>query len=399
MKKAAPKENDIYGKWKLETQLGAGGQATVWRAKYLDDRHSAPAAIKISTNNSDKAKARFKREVELLKAQNHPGIVRVRADGSQDGFPYFVMERATTTLSNVTKMDTAGTRIINDSRELLLKFFLQTCEAVAHLHGAGILHRDIKPSNVLLMLDTPDPVRAVVADLGVAAEEVDQGKLTATHETVGTPGFRAPEAVNGIHTPRSDVYSLGKTLEAILNRGAPVGMGPVALMRDGRLADRLWDALDGVLRTACAFEPAARYSDAGALAQAMPRTIFDLDYGGLNVPAPPPRASAIQLTVSERATLADVIAACPAKEDDTTTYQLREATRLNGYHFALAVRRLEDIAFTESIRTEDERGNSYTGIRPTRQALEWANNHPEDMSAALAEVGFVGRPNSEDIPF
>lgn len=117
--------------------------------------------------------------------------------------------------------------LILESRELLVRFVREACEAVAHLHANGVIHRDIKPSNVLLFLDPPEPMRAAIADLGIAAGEFDLGVLTATHEIVGTPAFRAPESLSGSYTTRSDVYSLGKTMEVVLNRGGSVTMGPV----------------------------------------------------------------------------------------------------------------------------------------------------------------------------
>jgi serine/threonine-protein kinase len=191
MDEAPLRSKDVVGKWRLEKELGAGGQGAVWRARYMEDRHSPAAALKICSGRSEKARARFSRELDLLRAQNHPGVVRVRDSGEHRGIPYFVMELATTTFAQVAAAESAGTRLVLESRELVFRLLRQTCEAVAHLHDAGVLHRDIKPSNVLLMLDPPEPMRAVLADFGIGANESDRGKLTATHEMIGTPAFRA----------------------------------------------------------------------------------------------------------------------------------------------------------------------------------------------------------------
>ena len=106
------KKNDVVGKWRLEKQLGAGGQATVWRGRYVDDEHSPPAAIKICSGSLDKAKARFSRELDLLRNNTHPGIVCVRDSGVHQGQPYFSMELATTTLAHIAVAESTGTRLI-----------------------------------------------------------------------------------------------------------------------------------------------------------------------------------------------------------------------------------------------------------------------------------------------
>lgn len=215
------KKNLVIGKWRLNKPLGQGGQGTVWQARYVDEHHSPATAVKICSSTAEKARARFEQEISLLKEQSHPGIVRVRDAGTHNGFPYFAMELATITLARVAGMELSGTRLIRESHELILRFIRQACGAVAHLHEKGVLHRDLKPANILLMLEPPEPMRAVIADLGIASNELEQGNLTATHETIGTPAFRAPEAIRGAHTARSDVYAFGKTIEAVFNRQYP----------------------------------------------------------------------------------------------------------------------------------------------------------------------------------
>jgi serine/threonine protein kinase len=389
-------ENEVIGKWKIVRRLGAGGQATVWRVRYTDDSHSPAAALKLCTDPSEKARARFARELDLLREQNHPNIVRVRDAGDHKGLPYLVMELATTTLGHVALAESAGTRLILESHDLLLRFVRQACEAVAHLHDKSVLHRDIAPKNILLMLDPPEPMRAVLADLGIAAIQDNQGKLTATHETIGTPGFRAPESLNGQHTARSDVYSLGKTIEAVFNRGGSVEIGPGKCRRDQRLTDDLWDALDGVLARACAFDPGLRYDNAGALLQALPGVILGLDArSGPQIQAQ--RRPTISLTVAERVALSEVVAECPGIDDRTTLYHIRRRTRLNEYHFAISVRRLQDIAFIDSSVAQDEDGEGYPLLWPTAAGVKWAQEHYEEMNAAIAEM--TPKSGYEEIPF
>lgn len=397
MAEAELKKGDVVGKWRLEKPLGTGGQGTVWRARYIDDPHCPAVAIKICNGGSEKARSRFAREQELLKAQNHPGIVRVRDSGRHRGSPFFVMELASTTLAQIAAAESAGTRLIVESRELLLRFIRQTCEAVAHLHGNGILHRDLKPSNILLMLDPPEPLRAVVADLGIAAAESEQGKLTATHETIGTPEFRAPESLTGQHTTRSDVYALGKTIEAVFNRCAPPTLGPGKCRRDDQLATELWDSLDRVLLRACAFDPALRYESASELLDDLPIAVLGLAGTRISTSALT-SGSAASLSVPERVALFEAIAACPSPGDHVTAHMLRQKN-LRGYSLSMSLRRLVNYGFLETQSLENDFGNPYTAFQPTARGTEWAHLHDADMLAAVAEIAQDPSPPEDDIPF
>lgn len=390
-------KNEVVGSWRLEKELGAGGQGTVWRVRYIKDKHSAPGALKICTSTSEKARRRFQQEIELLRAQSHPNIVRVRDSGEHGQLPYFVMELATTTLGHVTTADTAGTRLILESREVAFRIIRQACAAIAHMHSSNILHRDIKPSNILLMLDPPEPMRAVVADLGIATNEIDQGKLTATHEMIGTPAFRAPESLTGKHTTRSDVYSLGKTIEALLNRATPTQLGPCSCLRDQQLTDDLWDVLDGVLARATAFDPGARFEDAGALLEALPTVVLGLN--NRDAPQfPAQRRTTISLTVAERATLWDFISECPATDSRINLAYVQRRCRVKDYHFSLSVRRLEDIGFLQTFTEYDSDGDKYTLVSPSQAAITWAHEHSDEMTSAIAEI--TPKATSDgDIPF
>ena len=134
---------------------------------------------------------------------------------------------------------------------------LQICEALAYMHGKGLVHRDLKPANV--MVDDDRHVR--VMDFGLAKFLAEEEPVTATGKIVGTYRYMSPEQLMGEKLdPRADLYSLGVVIyelitgrvpfaaknpmdlwDLILNADAPpVGaLNPEADEQLGRLATRL----------------------------------------------------------------------------------------------------------------------------------------------------------------
>ncbi|MGV9659818.1 protein kinase domain-containing protein [Streptomyces koyangensis] len=84
------------------------------------------------------------------------------------------------------------------------------CDALADIHGAGLVHRDLKPSNIMITIDGPK-----VIDFGIvrALDSPTHGGLTSSGVIVGSPGFMAPEQVRGERlTAACDIFSLGSVL-------------------------------------------------------------------------------------------------------------------------------------------------------------------------------------------
>jgi serine/threonine protein kinase len=95
---------------------------------------------------------------------------------------------------------------------------LQLCQALAYIHGHGLIHRDLKPSNV--MVDEDHLVRLM--DFGLAKFLADDGAVTAGGRLVGTFRYMAPEQILGERLDsRSDLYSLGVILYELLCGKAP----------------------------------------------------------------------------------------------------------------------------------------------------------------------------------
>ncbi|AKF80850.1 serine/threonine-protein kinase [Myxococcus fulvus 124B02] len=95
---------------------------------------------------------------------------------------------------------------------------LQLCEALAYIHGHGLVHRDLKPSNV--MVDEDRQVRLM--DFGLAKFLADDVAITEVGKMVGTYRYMAPEQILGEPLDgRSDLYSLGVILYELLSGRPP----------------------------------------------------------------------------------------------------------------------------------------------------------------------------------
>ena len=156
-----------------------------------------------------------------------------------------------------------------------VRLMAKVARAIAYAHGKGVLHRDLQPGNILLD-ENGEPM---VSDFGLAKWLDQSSDLTRTLETLGTPGYIAPEQAEsraGELTSAADVYSLGAILFYLLT-GRPPFVGPNVLHvihqaaatpapRLRSLVPSLDRDLETIVARCLESDPNARYQSAGALA-------------------------------------------------------------------------------------------------------------------------------------
>jgi serine/threonine-protein kinase len=202
-------------RYRVESELGAGGMATVYRAH--DRKHDRTVAIKVLRPELAYAVGsdRFLREIATTAAMRHPHILPLYDSGDADGLLYYVMP--------FVDGETLRDRLQREGRlplDLALRIAREVADALGYAHDRGVAHRDIKPENILLERD-----HAVVADFGIARAVAATGaeRLTQTGFAVGTPLYMSPEqAVGDANVDgRSDLYSLGCVLYEMLTGQPP----------------------------------------------------------------------------------------------------------------------------------------------------------------------------------
>src|SRR5215472_7207142 len=211
----AQDHSDRLGPYRLLERLGEGGMGVVYLATDPNQRKVAVKALRPAIAADPNARRRLAREVETMRRVRSPFVAEVLdADVTSDP-PYIVTRYVHgRTLEEVVSHSgpLPGPQLARVASGLAL--------ALAAVHAAGVVHRDLKPGNVMLANGEP-----VVIDFGIA-QVPDSTRLTMTGMFMGTPGYLAPEVIEGKQSgPASDVHSWGATVAFAATGRPPFGAG------------------------------------------------------------------------------------------------------------------------------------------------------------------------------
>jgi TolB-like protein/tRNA A-37 threonylcarbamoyl transferase component Bud32 len=264
------------GNYEILDEIGRGGMGVIYRARQRHSRRIVAIKRVLSYHvDSHETLVRFRREAQAVASLDHPNILPIyEVNESEDGLPFFSMKFAPG-----GSLHEAESILREDPRKCV-QLMAKVARAIEYAHSRGVLHRDLKPGNILL----DGREEPLVSDFGLA-KWLDANKdLTKSLTAFGTPGYIAPEQVEGVAanlTPAADVYSLGAILFNLLT-GRPPFLGSNALSVIKQASEgpapklrSLARSHDRDLETICARclerDPKARYQSAGDLATDLER--------------------------------------------------------------------------------------------------------------------------------
>src|SRR6266446_8244119 len=260
------------GHYEILEEIGRGGMGVIYRARQQHSRRIvAVKRILAHQVNAHETLVRFRREAEAVASLDHPNILPIyEVSESEEGLPFFSMKYATG-----GSLRAAAPTLRTTPRECV-RVMEKVARGIDYAHGKGVLHRDLQPGNILLDGDG----KPMVSDFGLAKWLDQNSDLTRTLETLGTPGYIAPEQAEcraADLTSAADIYSLGAILFYLL-AGRPPFVGPNVLYvihqaaatpspRLRSFAPSLDRDLETIVARCLERDPTARYQSAGALAE------------------------------------------------------------------------------------------------------------------------------------
>lgn len=268
------------GGYRLQSLLGEGGMAVVWRASREIAGQRREVALKCLRRGllSPELRQRFLQEQSILARLEHPHIATLLDAGVEpDGTPWLAMRLVEGARiddwCNARRLDARGR----------VRVLLDVAAAVAFAHRNLVVHRDIKPSNVLV--DQEGHVRLL--DFGIARlTDGSAGDATQTLHRALSPQYASPQQFEGLPASTADdVFGLGALLYVLLTGQPPRGerdarvtdIPPSRASRPAALADVLPEArtlrgdLDAITLRALAPRPEDRYPSVEALVDELER--------------------------------------------------------------------------------------------------------------------------------
>jgi hypothetical protein len=210
----------VVAGYQLIARLGAGGMGQVFLALSPAGDLVALKVVLPHLADQPEFRARFRREVMAARSVRGPYVAEV-VDADPDGDLPWLATQYVAGPSLAYAVPQCGPL----PPPTVTALGAAAVVALMAVERAGLVHRDLKPANVLLGTDGPR-----IIDFGIA-KALDASHLTQTGMLVGTPGFMAPEQIEGAPlNAAADVFSLGAVLGFALTGTGPFGDGPPAAL-------------------------------------------------------------------------------------------------------------------------------------------------------------------------
>jgi serine/threonine-protein kinase len=293
-------ESEMVGQYALKRQLRVGGMGEIHLAEHiLLKRRCAVKLVRPDMARDPAVRRRFEREARAMAALHHPNAVVIHDCGRcPDGTLYYIMEY----LPGLSLQD-----LVKRSAPLplarVVHLLRQLCDALGEAHGLGILHLDIKPGNAIV--GDGDVIKLL--DYGLAREVAPKtlGLNSSEAEGAGSPQYMAPEqaVVRGPLDARTDLYGLGGVAYFLLTGRPPFEcesalqlvlahacdpVTPPSQLRCDVPAD-----LEAVVLRCLEKEPARRFADVSALAEALCQCACAGQWDGTHADWPPGNAPTV----------------------------------------------------------------------------------------------------------
>src|SRR4051794_26156843 len=253
---------------------GRGGMGIVYRAMHVPlKREVALKVIAPNISADEEVRTRFRNEFEAAASIQHPNVIPIYHAGEEEGLLYVTMRYVQG--EDLARLVAIETRLEPVRAAVLIG---QVAAALDAAHARGLVHRDVKPANVLIE-SVGDVENALLTDFGLTKSLQSDTKVTKTGTVIGTFDYTAPEQLDARPVDaRTDVYALGCVFFQTLTGRVPFPRDTLGATLFAHfeaapptvtaLVPEAPAALDEVIATAMAKDPAARYQSAGDLARA-----------------------------------------------------------------------------------------------------------------------------------
>ena len=196
-------------------EIGHGSYGHVYRCQSISTGNVY--ACKKLDKKYIKNKKRLKTEIDLLRATDHPNIIKLYETFEDKHHLYLIMEECNGGELFERLAKNAKNNKMYTEKDAA-KIMKQILEAMNYLHYHGVCHRDLKPENILFSsMEESSQLKLIDFGLSKVVKTMDD----IIKGEVGTTYYMAPEVILGNYNEKCDVWSCGVILYIMLSGNPP----------------------------------------------------------------------------------------------------------------------------------------------------------------------------------